>query len=318
EYSSISPAVADEVSANVEGVKRRYGKQYVSPELYLGTQIQAASDQEPALGLVRGVTPSALWVRRQVQITSGRWPDAGEVLVGRLAATKLSVSEETLAVGNNIALEGRRWRISGIFTAGGSVLESEVWCRLDELQQALKRQDLSLVAMTLKAPSDFGDVQLTCQQNRHLEVAAIREPDYYATLQKGYRPVRLLAWLVVTLVAAAGLFVGLNTMYAAALGRVRELSTLQTLGFVRRAIVLSLIQESVLLAATGCLLASASALTIFQGAAVRFTMGAFALKIDNVALLIVCATSLLLGVLGSLPPAIGLLRIPLVSGLRAI
>lgn len=318
EYSSVQMKVADEVPANVNGIKRRYGKKYVSPELYLGTQVGVRENEEQSLGLVRGVTPAALLVRRQVEIVEGDWPETGEVMVGRLAATKLGAAADQLAVGQSISLEGRSWRISGRFTACGSVFESEVWCRLDDLQQAMKRQDLSLVAMTLDSSEDFAEVQLACMENRKLEVVAIREPDYYATLQRDYRPVRMLAWLVVLLVSGAGVFAGLNTMYGAVLGRVRELSTLQTIGFLRRAIVASLIQEGVLLSAAGCLIASALAFAFVSGAAVRFTMGAFALEIDGIAVLIACGTGLLLGFVGAIPPAIRALRMPVVDGLRSI
>lgn len=318
EYSSIQMKVADEVPANVSDVKRRYRQKYVSPELYLGTQIGVREDEEPSMGLVRGVTPAVLLVRRQVEIVEGRWPQTGEVLVGRLAATKLGATADEVAVGKEISLEGRTWRISGVFAACGSVFESEVWCRLDDLQQAMKRQDLSLVAMTLVPGGDFAEVQMACMGNQTLEVVAIRDTDYYAKLQQHYGPVRMLAWLVVLLVSGAGVFAGLNTMYGAVMGRTRELATLQTIGFSRRAIVVSLIQEGVLLAAAACLIASVLAFTLVNGAAVRFTMGAFVLEIDSVAVLIACGTGLLLGLIGSLPPAIRALRMPVVEGLKAV
>lgn len=318
EYSSIQMKVADEVPANVDSIKRRRGKRYVSPELYLGTQIGIHPDQEPAMGLVRGVTPAVLLVRRQVEIVEGRWPEPGEAIIGRLAATKLGAASGELAVGGKLSLEGRQWRISGVFTACDSVFESEVWCRLDELQQAMKRQDLSLVAMTLNSSSDFSEVQLACMENLNLEVVAMREPDYYASLQEHYGPVRMLAWLVVLLVSGAGVFAALNTMYGAVLGRVRELATLQTIGFRRRAIVISLMQESLLLSAAGCLLAAAAAFALLDGAAVQFTMGAFTLQIDNTAVLVACGTGLLLGFMGSIPPAIRALRMPVVDGLKSI
>ena len=107
--------------------------------------------------------------------------------------------------------------------------------------------------------------------------------DYYAALQRHYGPVRAVAWLIVLLVAGAGVFAGLNTMYGAVVGRVRELAMLQTLGFSRRAIALSIVQEGTLLAAAGSLLAAAVALPLVNGAAVRFTMGAFTLRLDSTA-----------------------------------
>jgi ABC-type antimicrobial peptide transport system permease subunit len=318
EYSSIPMRTSDLIPASIQGVQSRYGEKYVSPELYLGTQMRAAESRAPSMGLVRGVVPSVLLVRRQVQIETGAWPKPGEVMVGRLAATKMGASDAALSVGRTIHFEGRPWRISGVFSAGGAALESEVWCRLDELQQAMKRQDLSLVAMTLAPDADFAELSLFCASRRDLDLQAKREVDYYATLQKDYAPVRWLAWLVVVLVSGAGVFAGLNTMYGSVVGRIAELATLQTIGFVRRAIVVSLIQEGVLLAAAASLAATGLALVLVAGASVRFTMGAFALRIDNVAILIGCGVGISMGLLGAIPPSIRALRMTIVEGLRAV
>ena len=239
------------------------------------------------------------------------------MLVGRLAATKLGAGEGELAIGKTLRVRRAEWRISGMFSAGGAAFESEVWCRLDELQQAMKRQDLSLVAVTLAPGADFANLELFCMERLDLELQAMPETEYYATLQKDYGPVRMLAWLVVLLVSGAGVFAGLNTMYGSVVGRIRELATLQTIGFARRAMLVSLMQEGVILAAAASLLATLVALVFVNEAAVRFTMGAFSLRIDEVAVLIGCGVGLLLGVLGAVPPAIRALRMPIVDGLKA-
>ena len=318
EYSSIPMRTSDLVPASVSGIQERYGTKYVSPELFLGTQIRVEGRDELLMGLVRGVTQPALLVRRQVEIEQGHWPETGEVMVGSLVATKLGATQSDLAIGRTLTMEGRTWRISGVFSASGSAFESEVWCRLDELQQVMKRQDLSLVAVTLSPGGDFSDLDLFCKERLHLELQTMREVDYFASLQKDYRPVRMLAWLVVLLVSGAGVFAGLNTMYGSVVGRVSELSTLQTIGFVRRAIVMSLIQEGVLLAAAASLLATLLALLFVNGTSVRFTMGAFSLQIDSMAVLIGCGVGLLLGFFGAIPPALRALRMPIVEGLKTV
>lgn len=318
EYSSIPMRTSDLVAASVSGIQERYGQRYISPELYLGTEITVEGSPRPAMGLVRGVLPSVLLVRRQVQLEEGTWPESGEVIVGSMAATKLGAAGDRLDVGRTLDMEGKPWRISGVFSAGGGAFESEVWCRLDDLQQAMKRQDLSLVALTLAPGADFADVDLFCKERLDLELQAIGEVHYYATLRKDYRPVRMLAWLVVALVAAAGVFAGLNTMYGNVIGRVRELSTLQTIGFVRRAILISLLQEGILLAAGASLLATLVGIVLVNGTAVRFTMGAFVLRIDETAVLIGCGVGLLLGLLGAIPPAIRALRMQIVDALKAV
>lgn len=317
EYSSIPMRTSDLVPASVAGIEERFGQKYVSPELYLGTQVGVGA-REPSMGLVRGVTRSAVLVRQSLDLFEGDWPGPGQVMVGRLAAAKLGAAAAEMAVGQSVQFEGRSWQISGIFSAGGSAFESEIWCRLDGLQQAMKRQDLSLVAVTLAPGGDFADLDLFCKERLDLELQTMQETAYYASLQKDYGPVRSLAWLVVLLLAGAGIFAGMNTMYGSVVGRTSELATLQTIGFVRRAVAVSLIQEGLLLSAAASLLAALLALVFINGVAVRFTMGAFALRVDSVAILIGCGVSLLLGFLGAIYPAVRALRMPIVDGLKAV
>ena len=170
----------------------------------------------------------------------------------------------------------------------------------------------------LKDGAAPAEVELFCKERVDLELKAVGETAYYQSLQKHYKPVRMLAWMVVFLVAGAGVFAGLNMMYGAVAGRIREVATLQAVGYRRRAILLSLIQEGALLSAAASLIAGLVALTLLNGMAVRFTMGAFALRVDSVALLVGCGTGLLLGVLGAIPPAIKALRLPVAESLKAI
>jgi ABC-type antimicrobial peptide transport system permease subunit len=82
--------------------------------------------------------------------------------------------------------------------------------------------------------------------------------------------------------------------------------------------VVSLVQEGVLLAAGASLLATVFALTWINGLSVRFTMGAFALRIDDMAILIGCGVGCLLGLVGAIPPAIRSLKLPIVEGLKSV
>ncbi|WP_037198609.1 ABC transporter permease [Rhodopirellula baltica] len=317
ENSSIAARTPSLLAASLDGTMKRFGVSHVSPELYLGTRV--ATESGPGgLGLVRGVTTSAPLVRRSVQLIEGTWPADGEVMVGRLVATKLGRETNELTIGKKLEFEGRKWTISGRFAAGGSAYESEIWCSLGDFQTATKRQDLSLVAIRLQPGRSAAEVQLFCKERLDLELRAIRETDYYASLQQHYKPVRVLAWFVVVLVSGAGVFAGLNMMYGSVAGRIREIATLQAIGYRRRAILLSVVQEGVLLAAAGSLLSGVVALLLLNGMAVRFTMGAFTLRIDSVAILIGCGVGILLGVLGSLPPALKALREEVATGWKAV
>ena len=105
---------------------------------------------------------------------------------------------------------------------------------------------------------------------------------------------------------------------SAVVGRVREIAALQTIGFARRAIVLSILHEGVLLAAAAALAATVIALFIVSGIAIRFTMGAFQLRVDYFSISVGLASGLAIGVLGSIPPAIRALRLSIAEALKAI
>ena len=318
ENSSIPARTPALLAASLDGIQRRFDVQHISPEVYLGTRITVAGTDKKGLGLVRGVTTAAPLVRSKMQIVEGEWPGPGEVLAGKLAHSKLGCREEALSVGSTVTFDGREWRISGRFTAAGSAFESELWCPLQDMQTALKRQDLSLVAMKMAPGGSLAEVEMFCSERLDLELKAVPEAQYYASLQQHYKPVRLLGWVVVWLIAGAGVFAGLNTMYGAVVGRVRELSTLQAMGFRRRAITMSLIQEAVLLSVGGSLIAALIAFLLVNGTAVRFTMGAFALRVDSLAVVIGCGTGLVLGLLGAVPPAMKAMRVTVVEGIKAV
>jgi len=163
----------------------------------------------------------------------------------------------------------------------------------------------------------FADADLFAKSRLDLEITAMREMDYYASLAAFYAPIRMMILATAGLIALGGILGGLNTMYAAFAHRIREVGTLQALGYTRPAIVLSLAEESVFAAACGTLLAACIGLPVLDGLAVRFSMGAFALTIDPPVLLAGILGGLLVGLIGALPPAIRCLRLPITEALKA-
>jgi putative ABC transport system permease protein len=319
ERSEISPTVPALVQASVPGIKSRLGVPYVSPEVHLMTILRLTKEQKDAPQvIVRGVTPAAFLVHPQVHIVTGRAPEAGrdEILVGSLVATKMGIPEDRLAVGKTMFFDDRAWTIAGTFDAPNTVMEAEVWAPLTDLQIAARRDNLSCVVMTLDT-AEFDDVDAFARQRLDLELVALRETDYYAGLGTFYRPIEAMVWVTAILIATGGLLGGLNTMYAAFAARVRELGSLQAMGYPRHALVVSLAQESVLATAAGALIAASIGKLLLDGVAVRFSMGAFSLAFDSTVLSTGLGAGLLLGVIGALPPAWRCLRLPIAEALKA-
>lgn len=307
------------LAASVKGLKEVNGVAYVSPEVNVAL-ITRTEPNEPIerRGVVRGITPTAFLVHPQVQIESGRAPRQGtnEIIVGALAARKLDLPESALAEGEELHFGDMAWTIVGRFSAPGTVMEAELWAPLNDVLIALKRDTISAVTVTLDS-AEFGDVDAFTKQRFDLELAAVRESDYYAGLMEFYRPVRWMIGVTALLVSLTGLFGGLNTLYAAFATRIREIGMLQSVGFTRGAIVWTLFQESMLSAAVGTLIAAALAVTVLDGVAVEFSLGVFALQVDGMVLLSGIAAGLFLGCIGAIPPAIRCLRFPIAEALKA-
>lgn len=319
ERSEISFSAAGQAEANISGLRETYGVRYVSPEINVALIARESRETgEDLRAVIRGFTPTAYLTHPRAQIIEGRSPRPGadEIMVGELAARKLGLSDQRLAIGQSLYFGDRDWTIVGRFAAPGTMMAGEIWAPLRDVQVATKRDGISCVFLTL-GDAEFADVDVFTKIRTDLELAAVREADYYASLLRFFAPVRAMVWTTAMLIGLAGVFGGLNTMYAAFAARVREVGMLQSLGYSRAAIVLSLTQESLLACAAGSLLAAVVALAAIDGIAVRYSMGVFELNVDSAALLYGMGAGLLMGLIGSLPPAIACLRMPIPQALKA-
>lgn len=302
------------VSAGIEGVAQRLNQPAVSGQVHFMGSL-ALPGQKPKQALLRGITPSAFEVHRKVRLTEGRFPGSGEVLVGRLAHHVLG--EPRLEIGQQIVFEGQNFDIVGIFEAPGTVMESEVWMDRGDLMSLTQRESLSCVVARLESEEDFKSADLFAKQRLDLELSAIRETDYYAKVAAFFGPIRAMTWLTAGLIAAGAVFGGFNMLYAAFASRIRELATLQAVGFTRTAIFISLVQESLLATLSGTLCAAFAAVWLLEGQTINFSIGTFSLQMSAGVVLAGFSTGLLLGILGAIPPAVRCLGAPLPSALRS-
>lgn len=322
ERSEIVASSPGLIEASIPGIRTTAGVAHVSPEVHVQLLVRPEASSRPARPtMVRGVTPAAMLVHDQVQLLDGRLPASGanEVIVGRMVEATLGASAPETAIGQTLVIDRRPWKIVGHFAAPGTVLEGEVWAPMWQVLEATRRTTISCVIVTLEpGEAEFADVAAFTKTRPDLELSALPETEYYGKLAAFFGPIRVVAWVTAGLIAVGGMFGGLNTMYAAFASRVREVGTLRSLGFRRRAIVLSLVQESVLATTVGALGAAAIGVFVLDGIAVRFSMGSFGLTVDERVVGVGLAAGLLLGVVGALPPAVRCLRLPIPVALKAV
>jgi len=316
ERSEVAMDTAGIVAASINGFRKHAGIEGVSPEVHIQMPIQV--DGEERLVLIRGVRPEAFLVHDQVQITHGIAPRNGqnEMVIGKLAATTLGYIEANHAIGAQIKLDDDLYTVSGIMSSGGGIIEGEIWTSLTDLLITSQRDTLSCIIVALESAKKT-ELQMFTASRIDLELAAISEEEYFSALANFYRPIEIIVVITCAMIAFGGMLGGFNSTYAAFASRVREVGTLQTLGYQRGAIAWSLVQESVLSASMGAVIACSISIFLLDGFAVRFSMGTFTLSMTSGVVALGIGSGLLLGVIGAAAPALRCLRLPIPEALRA-
>ena len=273
---------------------------------------------------VRGVSPNVLQIRTFVKIVQGRMFQAGldELVVGR-NATK---TYEGLTVGNTVNFGGGHWKVVGVFDAGGSSFDSEVWCDGRIFNEVLKRPDNIFQSATvhLTSPAAFQQFKDAVTSDPQLNLEVEREVDYYAKQSAGMtRLITVLGGLVAAIMAIGAVFGALNTMYSAVSERGREIATMRALGFSSWNVILSFLFEALLISflagIIGCMaVLPLNGLTTQTMNFQTFSNLAFAFKITFGLLLLGVLFALVMGVLGGLLPAVRAALRPVAVSLREL
>lgn len=316
ERSEVAVQAETLAAAGIRGIDARAGFPAVSGEVHYMGKVTLSNNSE-SQALLRGVTPAAFEVHREVRILAGRYPGPGEVVVGRLAYRTLNSTAEELSIGQSIEFEGQRFEIVGSFDAPGTVLESEIWLNRSDLMTLTQRDNLSCVVVRMADTDSFARADLFARQRLDLELVALPETEYYGKLAEFYAPIRGMTWLTAVLVAVGAALGGMNMLYAAFASRIREIATLQAIGYSRVSVFTSLLQESLLASLLGTVLAALMAVTLLEGVTVNFSIGTFRLLLTPNVIGLALVSGLLLGSLGAIPPALRCLRAPLPKALRS-
>jgi len=259
---------------------------------------------------IRGVSPNVLAIRNKIKIIEGRIfrPGLSEVIVGR----NVDGTYSGLTLGNTISLGTGKWKIVGVFDAGGSAFDSEIWCDARILNPDFGRpvNFFQSVTVHLSSPAALQQFRDSATSDPRLNVDVTREIDYYS--KQSTRMTTLIYRLggaVAVIMAVGAIFGALNTMYSAVAERGREIATMRALGFGSVAVVFSFLLEALLISFIGGVLGCLAVLPLnglTTGAMnwQTFSHLAFAFQITPILLVAGIIFALAMGVLGGMPPAI--------------
>ncbi len=314
----------ERVIEDTVGVARGQNGPLVSPEVVVVVAIPLRSTGTDANVQVRGVSPKVLEVRKSVKMMAGRFfqPGLNELIVGR----NVSHTYLGLDLGDSLRLGGANWTVVGVFDAGGSAFDSEVWCDSRVLNQTFKRPEdvFQSVTVHLTSPAALASFKDALTSDPRMSVQVEREVDYYDKQSRALTTlITFLGGIVALVMGVGAVFGALNTMYSAVSERSREIATMRALGFGAGSVIMSFIFEALFIAfiggAIGCL--AVLPLNGFTTGAMNFqtfSHVAFAFLVTPMLLGIGIAFALLMGFVGGVPPAIRAALRPIAAQLREL
>lgn len=313
-----------DVIKQAPGIVREGQQLAASAELFVITDLPKISTGTSANVPLRGIEPSAFFVRDGASIIDGRMFQFGtnEVIVGRAASKQFA----GLTVGSTITSGQVSWKVVGMFEADGGVAETEIWCDARTLQSAYRRgNSYQSVLVRLDSPQSFDAFKDWLTTNPQVSVSVRRETDYYAAQSTTLSTlVRTIGFGIAGLMAIGAIFGAILTMYTAVATRAREIATLRALGFNAPAVLVSVLAESMLLAALGGLIGGLAAYVGFNGYQTStmnfqtFSQVAFAFRVTPTLLGLGLIWSLAMGLIGGIMPAFRAARLPIATALREL
>jgi putative ABC transport system permease protein len=324
EMDSNVPLEQERVIEDAAGIARSGDEALVSPEVVVIAPFPFRATGTDTNVQVRGVSAKALKVRANIKVAAGRFfqPGLNELVVGKNATRNYA----GLELGNTVRFSGGDWKIVGVFDAGGSSFDSEIWCDANILNQVYHRpqNNNSSVTVHLNSPNAFNAFKDALTADPRLTVQVDREVDYYEKESRALSTLIVVLGSIVAAVMGIGaVFGALNTMYSAVAERSREIATMRALGFGSASVVVSFLIESLFIAFLGGALGCLAVLPLngYTTAAMNFQTFshlAFAFRVTMGLLLLGIAFALVMGVVGGMPPAIRAARRPVAATLRAL
>lgn len=298
------------------------GKPVASSEVVVVINIPYVGKSGFSNVTVRGVAPEGFALRPQVKLTSGRLFSFGsrEIIVGSSIAKRFRGA----SIGETMKFGGDSWTIVGVFDAGGSGFDSEIWGDVEQLGQAFTRPVFSSITCRLQRTDALAAFNEAFWKDNRLQTLEVkREKQFYEEQSEGMSSFIRILGVAVTIIFSLGAIIGaMITMYAAVANRTVEIGTMRALGFKRRSILGAFLFESMILSlvggTAGLLLASLlQFVSISMMNYGTFSEMAFGFRISSSIAVSSLLFAIIMGIVGGFFPAVRAARLNIVAALRS-
>jgi len=307
---------------NLPGIaKDRHGEPMVSGEWVVLIVLPRKDGTGEVNVTVRGMMPDGLELRPRVKLVEGRWftPGQREVVVSESIHKRFSDAN----VGDSMQFGKGPWNVVGVFDAGGSAYESEIWGDVNQMAADFDRQGgFSSAYLRATDPISANALKNRVSEDQRLKLDGILETEYYAKQTRSGAPIKFVGLIVAIAMAIGSSFAAMNTMYAAVAYRSREIATLRVIGFSRPSILTSFVIESLLLSLLGAmvgivLMLPFNGMTTGTSNAVTFSEVVFSLRMTPAVLLTAILFGVVMGLFGGFAPAWHAARQDIIAALRS-
>lgn len=308
--------------ASSPGVAKIDGIPGASFELYVIVDVLKKSTGLSVNAPMRGISQETLKLRDGVEIIEGRIfePGRNEIVVGNNAREQFV----GLDLGSTISFSNAEWHVVGIFDAGGSVFESELWADSKVVQNLFNRgTSFQSVRLRLEGPESIAEIQAFADNDQRLNIEITTEAEYFAEQSKPVSAlIRWIGYPLAFIMALGALAGALNTMYSSVLSRMSEIVTLRAIGFTAFSSFVGTLVESIVIAILGSGIGLILAYVFFDGMmvstlnAATFTQAVFAFDISLKLVEHALALSIFVGFVGGFFPAVRAARMPIAAAFR--
>ena len=282
------------------------GEPMVSPEGLKVINLPSVDSPQGMNVTVRGLLPIGI-AMRTVAMQQGQMiqPGLRQVVVGESVARRYPDAR----VGKQIRFGKGMWDVVGVFKAGDSAANSEIWADLDQVRGDFESEGgSSSLLVRLNSADQIPDFSKAVAGDQRLGSSVMGEKAYYAAMTSSGAPLEVLGFAVAVIMAVGSAFAATNTMYAAVARRSREIGTLRSLGFGRWSILQSFMLESIFLALLGGIVGvlitlPINGLTTGVGNFSTFSEVAFRFKVGPPAIAFGLFFAIIIGALGGFLPA---------------
>jgi ABC-type antimicrobial peptide transport system permease subunit len=297
------------------------GQPLVSKEPVVLINLPKRATNKPANVVIRGVTSAGLALRPQVKLAEGRMfrPGTAEVIAGRSIADGF----QGAGLGETLRFASRDWTVVGVFDAGHTGFDSEIWGDAEQMLQAFRRTGFSSMLFRLVDPDQFDADKASIENDPRLTLEAKREKRFYAEQSEALSKFISYLGTGISVIFSIGAVIGAAiTMYASVASRTGEIGTLRALGFSRGAILAAFLGEALLLGLLGGVIgllgaSTMQALSISTTNFQTFAEIAFSFTLTPTIVVVSLIFALGMGFVGGFLPAARAARMKIVDALRA-